>query len=356
MAVGQRSNLDGVTVTERGAPASGPRPDNSGPSGASANLADLQGADDLKAIEALAGTSGLLAKTAANVWALRQIALDAATEAILSVTNPAGVLGNPTLTADNQTANRVLAGPTSGGAAQPAFRALVAADIPDVSGTYQPLDSDLTAIAALTTTAFGRGLLALAASVNLRASAGLDATDVPQFARLGLGTAADGTALLKIGTALSGLLLATAGVVTAEGYAFGTFTPTITFATPGDLSVAYTTQVASYQRIGRLVVGKLRVAFTPTYTTAAGNFSIGGLPFTVENDVSNPGYSPAVITATSPTWPAGTTQLLGAALANTTTMLLQSAGSATANTTWTVTQITSGVARDIRITFSYLTT
>lgn len=36
---------------------------------------------------------------------------------------------------------------------------------------YQPLDSDLTAIAALTTTAFGRGLLALVGSVDMTATA-----------------------------------------------------------------------------------------------------------------------------------------------------------------------------------------
>ena len=38
---------------------------------------------------------------------------------------------------------------------------------------YQPLDSDLTAIAALSTTSFGRGLLALADAAALRSSAGL---------------------------------------------------------------------------------------------------------------------------------------------------------------------------------------
>ena len=39
---------------------------------------------------------------------------------------------------DTQTANQVLAGPTTGAAADPDFRALVAADIPDVSATYVP--------------------------------------------------------------------------------------------------------------------------------------------------------------------------------------------------------------------------
>jgi len=58
-----------------------------------------------------------------------------------------------------QSANRIYSGPGSGAAATPTFRALVAADIPDLSSVYQPLDSDLTSIAALTTTSFGRGLL-----------------------------------------------------------------------------------------------------------------------------------------------------------------------------------------------------
>jgi len=34
------------------------------------SLSEITGTDDLKAIEALTGTSGLLKKTAANTWAL----------------------------------------------------------------------------------------------------------------------------------------------------------------------------------------------------------------------------------------------------------------------------------------------
>lgn len=67
-----------------------------------------------------------------------------------------------------QLANQVLAGPSSGGSAVPAYRALATADIPALSydalgaaaaaqAASQPLDADLTAIAALATTSFGRG-------------------------------------------------------------------------------------------------------------------------------------------------------------------------------------------------------
>lgn len=52
----------------------------------------------------------------------------------------------------NQAAKAVLAAPT-GAAGAPTFRALVAADLPDLSGTYQPLDAELTALASLTSAA-----------------------------------------------------------------------------------------------------------------------------------------------------------------------------------------------------------
>jgi hypothetical protein len=66
-----------------------------------------------------------------------------------------------TLALNTQTTNKVFAAP-NGSTGTPTFRALVAADIPDLSGTYlttssaastyQPLDGDLTALAALTGT------------------------------------------------------------------------------------------------------------------------------------------------------------------------------------------------------------
>lgn len=46
-------------------------------------------------------------------------------------------------------ANRVLAGPASGVAAAPTYRALVIADIPNLSSVYQLANAKLTAIAAL---------------------------------------------------------------------------------------------------------------------------------------------------------------------------------------------------------------
>ena len=73
--------------------------------------------------------------------------------AIFSVSgSPVTTSGTLSASLATQAANLVWAGPTTGAAAAPTFRSLVAADIPSLSSTYQPLDSDLTAVAGLSTT------------------------------------------------------------------------------------------------------------------------------------------------------------------------------------------------------------
>lgn len=57
----------------------------------------------------------------------------------------------------------------------------------------QPLDSDLTAIAALTTTSFGRSVLAAANAAALATLAGVGTGDSPQVAALNVGHASDTT-------------------------------------------------------------------------------------------------------------------------------------------------------------------
>lgn len=64
--------------------------------------------------------------------------------------SPVTGAGTITISLATQAANLVFAGPTTGSAAAPTFRSLVAADIPSLSGVYQPLDADLTSWAAIT--------------------------------------------------------------------------------------------------------------------------------------------------------------------------------------------------------------
>lgn len=78
-----------------------------------------------------------------------------------------------TLPSGAKPANFVYAGPASGAAASPTFRLLVLTDVASIlSGVYQPLDADLTDIAALATTAFGRALLTLAGAAAARSTLG----------------------------------------------------------------------------------------------------------------------------------------------------------------------------------------
>jgi hypothetical protein len=82
----------------------------------------------------------------------------------------------------------------------------------------------------------------------------------------------------NVGVASATSLTFGGGVLAA--YAVGTFTPTFSFGTPGDLSVSYVTQNGFYTKIGKLVFVNLQLVCTPTYTTATGFVIIGGLPFT----------------------------------------------------------------------------
>lgn len=63
-------------------------------------------------------------------------------------------------------------------------------------------------------------------------------------------------------------------------YATGTCTPTVTFATPGDLAVTYGLQFCNYTVIGNRAFVSMRIATASfTYTTASGLIRIAGLPF-----------------------------------------------------------------------------
>lgn len=63
-------------------------------------------------------------------------------------------------------------------------------------------------------------------------------------------------------------------------YSVGSWTPTLTFATPGDLNVAYSTRVGSYTKVGRMVsLSCSLVTSTFTFSTSAGGVQITGLPF-----------------------------------------------------------------------------
>jgi len=112
---------------------------------------------DLTALAALSGTNTIYYRSAANTWTAVTIGSNltfaggtlsasgggsgTVTSVAMTVPSILSVSGSPittsgtfAVTLENQSANTVFAGPTSGGAATPTFRALVVADLPDFNG------------------------------------------------------------------------------------------------------------------------------------------------------------------------------------------------------------------------------
>ena len=87
----------------------------------------------------------------------------------------------------------------------------------------------------------------------------------------------------------------TPGTGTSElfsDYEEGTWTPSISATTPGNLTVVFSSQSGVYTKIGRTVtVTFFLTTSTFTHTTASGEFRITGLPFTVTNTAGAAGYS-----------------------------------------------------------------
>ena len=89
--------------------------------------------------QVLTVVSGAPAWAAASSGTVTSVALsDASTSPIFAISgSPVTSAGTLTLTLQTQSANLVFAGPSTGSAAQPSFRSLVAADIPSLSATYE---------------------------------------------------------------------------------------------------------------------------------------------------------------------------------------------------------------------------
>lgn len=84
-------------------------------------------------------------------------------------------------------------------------------------------------------------------------------------------------------SSLSNIAFSGAGVdMITTGVAW---TPVLTFVTPGDLNVVYSTQSGRYYQLSsNLLLVQFNITTTTfTYTTASGNLRVTGLPFTTPN-------------------------------------------------------------------------
>jgi hypothetical protein len=118
---------------------------------------------------------------------------------------------------------------------------------------------------------------------------------------------------------------ASADANTLDDYEEGTWTPTFTFATAGDLAKTFSLQNGAYTKIGRLVsVSFAMVTSAFTHTTAAGNLLITGLPFTAVNDANYRAYAPLLFQGITK---AGYTQIMAEMNGNTSQFFVQACGS-----------------------------
>lgn len=129
-----------------------------------------------------------------------------------------------------------------------------------------------------------------------------------------------------------------------SNYLQGTWVSTITFATPGDLSVVYTTQTGVYTRIGDIVLAQFQLNCTPTYTTASGQFQVAGLPLSAANSNDTGAIS---IQTVGVVYPAGCTKLVFTSTAAASVLSFVGLGSAVASAPLTTVGVPSGTVLQI---------
>lgn len=127
---------------------------------------------------------------------------------------------------------------------------------------------------------------------------------------------------------------------TLDDYEEGTWTPTVTFATPGNLAVTYSQRNAYYTKVGRLVSASLVIVTSAfTYTTASGALEITGLPFTAVNDANYIAYMPLIFGGINK---AGYTGVYGAVFGNASQLLVFASGMGSAAVGVTTADVASG--------------
>jgi hypothetical protein len=110
-----------------------------------------------------------------------------------------------------------------------------------------------------------------------------------------------------------------------DDYEEGTWTPVLTFATPGDLAITYAAQSGAYTKIGRLVVLDFTVTTSAfTHTTASGNLTMTGAPFAAATQLFGGFFAFNGITK------AGYTQFVAQIQSASTAMLFNASGSGVA--------------------------
>lgn len=157
-------------------------------------------------------TTNVAYRWSGTVWTreagIGEIAVTESTPLAIAVSYPDAYSAELTITADTQAANTVWAGPTSGADAEPTFRALDGADLPDatattkggvIPGTGLAVDGSTLNHSNAVTGATVSGIT-FDAQGHITAAVALDATDIPNLDASKITTGTFGTALLADGS------------------------------------------------------------------------------------------------------------------------------------------------------------
>lgn len=175
----------------------------------------------------------------------------------------------------------------------------------------------------------------------------------------------DGTQFNIIGPYVGGLIPtgqikfpatqnASSNANTLDDYEEGTWTPVLSFVTPGNLSVVYSTQVGWYIKIGQLATISANVqTSTFTHTTASGNGEITGLPFAATSTSGHAGMQALQFSGITK---ANYTSISGDIVAGTSTIGFGASGSGQGAANVTASDMPTGGTVIIKLTGNYRTT
>lgn len=318
------------------------------------------------------GTDGLVAKTSASTVAARTIT---GTANEITVTNGSGVAGNPVLSfpatmsfagktilnGGTVTTIDINGGTIDGtaiggvGASTGVFTTLTATTGNLTSANIDGGTIDGTVIGG-SSAAAGTFTSVAATTVNLDGGT-IDGTVIGGVSAVaGSFTTANVSTLLNLTAgqiAFPATQVPSANVNTLDDYEEGTWTPTVTFNTPGTLSVTYTTQSGRYTKVGNMVTVTCYLqcaTFTPG--TASGNFLIQGIPFAT---VGSSGITAGGSLLGPPRLDAGFTQTAVVTVAaGSASLITQQAGSIKNATTMTATHWDGTFAPILSFTLSYM--
>lgn len=145
-------------------------------------------------------------------------------------------------------------------------------------------NSKISGLSASTTPLAGTEVLPIVQSsttkqvsvANLTAGRAVSVSTLTATTTIGVGAATPSAS--GAGITFPATQSASTDVNTLDDYEEGTWTPTLSFTTPGNVSVVYTAQTGLYTKIGRLVYVAFNITATPTFTTASGSLIITAAP------------------------------------------------------------------------------